>query len=596
MRGFVRSATLVVRQAARRRAAVGPTWAAVLLVGLAVLAGARYWNFSRLALAAVLLGLASAPFRWLPGWRAMRRLAARRRLAIAMVGAVALLVCIALSARRLPQPAVHDEFSYLLAADTFASGRLSNPTHPFWQHFESFHIIHQPTYASKYPPGQGLALAAGQVLTGVPIAGVWASFALACAATCWMLQGWTRPRWALLGGLMGALHPSFHGGLGPGVVGYESWTQTYWGGAVAMLGGALLFGALPRIWRRQRMTYGLVMGLGLAVLANTRPYEGLVASVPVGLVLLARPLRPWPRSARAAPVKVLAPMAAVLGLSAAAMGYYNWRVTGRPLVMPQQVHEMTYAAAPSFLWESPGPVPEYRHVVMRRLHVDLQRRKYTKQLTAAGLLEHYRLVLGALYGFFVASFIMPLLMLPLVLRSGPMRFAALTCLLVLTAVLLTQGAWPHYLAPVTALYLLLVTEGLRHLWVLRLGWLWVGRAAAIATIAFAVLSTAWFVACSFWITESGWWLDRSRLAAVLEAAEGKHLVIVSYSRSEHNPNREWVYNRADIDRAHVVWAREMGPARDAELLRYFRDRQAWLLQADARPPKLSQIIISTPHK
>src|SRR5687767_6048266 len=149
----------------------------------------------------------------------------------------------------IPVPAVSDEFSHLLLAETFNLGRWTNPVHPLWTHFESIHIIHQPSYNSMYFPGQGAVLAFG-VLLGHPWIAILLSSAAFCGSVVWALQAWIPRRWAFYAGVTAVLRF--------GVVSY--WVDSYWGGALGALGGCLIAGAFGRLRKKASVSQGLVLG------------------------------------------------------------------------------------------------------------------------------------------------------------------------------------------------------------------------------------------------------------------------------------------------------------------------------------------------
>ena len=502
-------------------------------------------------------------------FRVLVRLQKRAGLVCLSVGLLALAVRLALlPVRPIPEPTVQDEFSYLLGTETFWVGRVTNPPHPMWVHFEPFQENSQPTYASKYPPAQSLFLALGWKLFGHPWYGVWLSCGLMCAALCWMLQGWLPPRYALLGGLMAVAQW--------GVAGY--WVNSYWGGAVAAAAGALVVGAVPRLARRPTGGVAALAALGVVTLANSRPYEGAVTVAAAAGALLI-----WRRRARR-PFKellawrVAAPAVAILGCGLAAMLYYNYRVTGNALLTPYAVNQAQYGAAPIFWIMPPKTLPVYRHDVIRRFWTIYDMSFYRDARAWPPLVAIF--FVRTLFYFYVTAVSAPALITAVLLRRGRKVRMALAIIGVATAgLLLERFPNAHYFAPATGLVLLLVLLGVQYLRV---------KAGAPALMVFALLffGTAAIHASRLTADEYPHRLFTAhRLSAIhrLESQGGRHLVIVRYA-PDHDPLDDWVFNHADIDGSSIVWARDMGEAGNRELLDYYKDRQVWLLEPDAPEP------------
>ena len=524
------------------------------------------------------------------------RLGQQKALAVFCVGGGALLVRLALlPILPIPQPAVTDEFSHLLMADTFAHGRLTNPTPPFWQHFESFAITQRPTYCSAFYPAPSLFLALGQLLGGSPFWGLWLSVGLMCAAICWALQAWLPPQWALLGGLLALIR------LGT----FSYWANSYDGGSVAAIGGALMLGALPRIRQNQRVFDALLMGLGAALVANSRPYEGLFFSAPIFIALalwvVQRNGTPVPRKL----IHAVVPLSLVLLATVIWMGYYFRRTTGSPLNTPYLINARTYFVSPNFPWSHLNSHVHYNHAVMEKFYRTWPVDAYNAARLHPILIAFAKAVA---LGFF---FLGPLLLLPILLLgivlprnlsfkdlNASVRFLLLVCGTTFFGCLLPIYFNPHYVAPMTCAIYGLVLFAMKRVASWRPRGRPVGMAlmAAVPLLAVVLLFVRAAAGPLHVPPEAGlpasWWrlsaqnLARARVLAELEHQPEKQLVIVRYSPS-HYVNVEWVYNRADIERAKVVWARDMGD-RNAEIVRYFRDRKVWLLEPDYNPPKLTR--------
>jgi hypothetical protein len=541
-------------------------------------------------LSAFLLSMLKRPQPWLRDVEgAFVKISSHRHWAVAgcalavLIGRLALLPLFP-----IPVPGVHDEYSYLLNGATFALGRLTNPPDPMWPFFESFHILQQPNYISMYPVAQGLFLALGFLL-GLPWLGVLVGVAAFCAAVTWAFQGWLTPQWALLGGVLAVL--KF------GLVSYL--IDSYWGGAIPALGRALVLGSVPRIIRRTRVSDALWFSLGILLLANSRPFEGLVF---VGCVVawMTFQVAKAPAILSAPRVASFAvPVASVLLLGGCLMAVYFRATTGDMLKMPYVRYAEEYAITKPFLWEKLRPEPVFHNAVMRQYY-EREEPLYRRAKTLRGWGGELFRKLSTFAMFYLwPGLSLVVITLPLLFRTVEGRVSLLVIGVVLAGISLE--IWPmmlHYPAPATIAALLLLICAIRAARPIAVGGFAVGLGLSWAVPALCAVALSLRIAAAAahfpvpehglipWLTVAPGNLTREAIVSELENLAGCHLVIVRYG-PRHDVSQEWVYNSPSLHTARIVWARERDASETNELIRRFAGRNVWLLQPDRTPPVLT---------
>jgi hypothetical protein len=389
----------------------------------------------------------------------------------------------------------------------------------------------------------------------------------------WTLQAWMPARWAFLAGVLAALRLC--------VASY--WMNSYWGGAVAAVGGALVLGAFGRIRRRPSLAMGILLGVGVAILFNSRPYESVFFCIPVGAAILLWLWREYKQAEtrRTALRLVVLPASIILLFTGGLMARYNWRVTGHATLPPYAYDARLHDRAAMFVWQTPKPAIHYDNVEMEKFYNQYERLSYDRSWAMLETVfqdkwEHCSL-----------AFLWPAcwLLVPGVFflyRDARFRLPLFTLLTVLLGYCLVVWPGPHYIAPAAAALFAVLAQSIRHLRTIRIFGRPVGAALSRALLLALVVDVSLLVAQRLGDSQGwgGWGLsDRADLLHDLESKPGKHVVLVRYG-PEHSVHEEWVFNAADIDASKVIWARDLPGEINDQLLRYYPDRTIWLALPD----------------
>jgi len=515
-------------------------------------------------------------------------------------GIVGFAVAMSIAFSRWPEPYMHDDFGNLLVASTLLEGRFSNPVPAAWQSLETFHVILQPTYASKYPIGLGAMMALGKLGFGTCAAGLWLCAGLASWSIAWMVAGHLPRRWAAFAGLFAATHPYWQNG----------WSQEYTNGWLSVAGVSMVLGGLLRVRRiargdhshMQRASSAIAMiGLGCALNLFSRPFEGGVVCGLLGLLCIptwiSRQLylvRSFWSSAVGGTMILVAGIVVQLCL--------NQAITLKWHQLPYQLHELQYGVAPVLIWQKPHePSLGHRFEEQRRFHRGWSMDAYRTTASWHGylrMLQRRLIYLANHWGNFLAFAPIGLVFLPKERR----HWIGFVGVLPVALLVINCIPWcvPQYVSPLIPIALFVgccSTRGLLRRIAKKAVSIPDSRPVFLESIVFGVV--LWMQCTSlFGIAlarsqcgpgwETTWSERRAAILKDLQLQAGNDLVLVRYS-PDHDVLNEWVFNHADVSNAEVVWARWGSDALNKNLLKNYPGRRHWLLEWRQGVPSLSEL-------
>ncbi len=541
--------------------------------------------------------LICSAFLWSPLLqRSLAAFAGKKRTAMLTLFLVPIALRLALLPNHpVPTPNVYDEFSHLLVADTLLHLRLANPAHPMHRFFETFFVLQRPTYSSIYPLGQGLMLAFGRLISGLPWTGVLCASGAFCALTYWMLRAFVPPLWALLGGALAVIE------FGP----LNLWMNCYWGGSLPAAAGCLVFGALPRLlsaWQSgidARKRDAALLGIGFGLHLLTRPFESVLLALSIVLFCFLMPFRraAWRLTFSSAIIALVAASPALLLTL-----LQNKQVTGDWTTLPEKLSQFQYGVPTTLTIQKPA-LPHVQLTPQQSLEYKSQLLMHgpdTDTLSCFLLRLEYRV---RDYRFF---FLPPLYLAVagylFTLRNKLNLWVAVTLVIFAFGTNLFPYLLVHYLAAVTCLFFLVSVAGLRQISRLRINSVPVG--ADIVRVLVLLCGGEFLVWYGIHLLENHhapvallqyetWDVinhrtPERRIAAAHEIAAqpGRLLIFVHYS-PHHIFQHEWVWNAADIDASRVVFARDLGLRENKKLMQYYPARRVFWFEPDAEPPQLS---------